>query len=66
MKYLEPLITINGTILTEGQAMSLRVAAGAYILRLKSEGLGEDEVGRGITNGYLDRLREIETMMHDA
>jgi len=46
--------------------MSLRVAAGAYILRLKSEGLGEDEVGRGITNGYLDRLREIETMMHDA
>lgn len=63
---MEPTITINGTALTEAQAMTLRVAANDFALTLKHEGLGDDDHGKAMTAGYLARLREIFTLMANA
>ena len=61
----EPQITINGTALSEGQAMTVRVAIASFVLSLTdSDTLGTDEHGRGMRSGYLDRLHEIVALMH--
>jgi hypothetical protein len=49
----EPIITINGTTLTEGQAMTLRVALTSFHAELWAHGLGGDEIGRSIAEGYM-------------
>ncbi len=54
----EPVITINGTQLSEGQAMTVRVALGAFAFDLK-DGLGDDDHGKTMTTGYRARLSEI-------
>lgn len=60
---MEPRITINGTPLTEAQAMTLRVAAGSFALDLRENGLGDDEHGQQMTALYLARLHEIFGVM---
>lgn len=57
----EPIIIINGTRLTEGQAMTLRVALGAFAVDLQ-DGLGDDDHGKTMTAGYKARLSEIFKM----
>jgi hypothetical protein len=59
----EPIITVNGTPLTEGQAMTVRVAVQHFAYYLAQHGLGEDERGKGITTGYLARIGEINKLM---
>jgi len=60
----ETPITINGQPLSEGQAMSVRVAVEAYLVEMSQEGaLGEDERGEGIRQGYLGRLTEVRTLL---
>jgi len=60
---MEPRITINGTTLTEAQAMTLRVAAGSFAKDLRENGLGGDEHGQQMTALYLARLHEIFGVM---
>lgn len=60
----EPRITVNGTALTEGQAMTLRVALSSFLLQLKMEGLGKDEHGVAMTRAYMARGSEITVLMH--
>ena len=60
---MEPRITINGTTLTEAQAMTLRVAAGSFAKDLRENGLGDDEHGQQMTALYLARLHEIFGVM---
>lgn len=55
----EPTITINGQQLTDGQAMTVRVAIEHFASNLTAEGPGDDEHGRAMTKGYLDRISEI-------
>ncbi|TGR84593.1 hypothetical protein EN866_32830 [Mesorhizobium sp. M2D.F.Ca.ET.223.01.1.1] len=64
----EPRIEINGTILSIGQAMALRVAATAYLDEMASnpDALGEDEHGRRMTGLYADRLNEVVRIMIGA
>ena len=58
----EPSITINGTPLTEAQAMTVRVALSSFALDLE-EGLGDDEHGQKMSAGYKARLGEIFKMI---
>lgn len=60
----EATITINGQILTTGQAMTARVALNAYAAHLRTEGLGDDATGRDICAAYLARLDEMSRMLH--
>jgi hypothetical protein len=60
----EPIITINGTTLTEAQAMTVRVSVTHFQGRIdRPEALGEDETGEAIRQGYLARSTEIISMM---
>ena len=61
---MEPLISIFGTDLTQGQAMTIRVALEIFASDLAHEGLGNDEIGQAITNGYLERIKEIRQLMY--
>lgn len=63
--WTEPEITINGTTLSFGQAMTLRVAVGNFLIQVQDpDGLGDDEAGRSIAKGYKARLGEIAQLMH--
>lgn len=58
----EPNIVINGKLLTVGQAMTVRVAIGSFLMSLE-EGLGDDEHGKAMTEAYRTRIREICGLM---
>lgn len=59
----EAQITINGHGLTAGQAMTVRCALNSFGASLVEDGLGSDEHGKAMTEGYLARIREIREMM---
>lgn len=61
----EPQIIINGHVLTEGQAMTVRVAIGAFANELREHGLGHDEHGQRMMAAYQARLREIAVMLYE-
>lgn len=56
----EAKITINGKELSYAESMTVRVAISSFMMELKNEGLGEDEVGKQITNNYIKNCKEIE------
>jgi hypothetical protein len=62
----EPKIIVNGTLLTTGQAMTVRVAIQSFASDLVENGLGEDEHGISMTKNYLDRIKEINTLFIEA
>jgi hypothetical protein len=62
----EPRITVNGTPLSEAQAMTLRVALQSFLSEVATEGLGDDETGRAIARGYLARGGEINELLKGA
>lgn len=59
----EPRITINGMPLSEAQAMTVRVAVGSLWDSLLANGLGDDEMGKSIASGYMERSKEIFVLM---
>jgi hypothetical protein len=59
----EPDITINGVPCTTAMAMTLRVAIEHFASDLRENGLGEDETGRAICQGYLARIDEIRRLI---
>ncbi len=59
----EPIITINGHLLTVGQSMTLRVALENFANSLVADGLGDDDVGVLLCGGYQDRITEIRVLM---
>ncbi len=64
----EPQIEINGSKLSEGQAMAVRVACTSFLQDM-SEGdapLGPDELGRRMAVLYRDRLREVLRLIVDG
>ena len=60
----EPTIRINGILLTDGQAMTLRVACNDFYSRMSNEGLGDDEMGQQLTAAYLKQAAAIIRLMH--
>jgi hypothetical protein len=60
----EPNITVNGVPLTTAEAMTVRVALGAFAIDLKREGsLGDDDHGYAMRDGYRAALRDIFALM---
>lgn len=59
----EPRITINHTPLTEGEAMTIRVALESFAAELRAKGLGNDEHGRAMTHGYLANIDAIRVLI---
>lgn len=59
----EPLITIWGKELTIGQSMTIRVAIESFALDLSQNGLGNDEQGKRIVEGYLKNIEEIRSII---
>lgn len=50
--WTEANVVINGTQLTFGEAMTLRVALLAFMMDIAAPALGLDENGKGIRDGY--------------
>lgn len=55
----EPSIMINGSRLSEGQAMTIRVALNSFARSLQDDGLGDDKHGREMAAAYAKRLNEL-------
>jgi hypothetical protein len=58
----EATVTVNGYELTEGEAMTVRVALDAFRTNLIQEGLGSDEMGEKIAKGYINCVDNIRVM----
>lgn len=60
----EAAITINGHTLTEGEAMTVRVALTDFLFTLADpNGLGDDDHGRRMTAGYRDCSKAVLRLM---
>lgn len=61
---MESLVTINGTQLTVGQSMTLRVALTSFVHEMgQPNALGDDSSGRDIADGYHRRGSEVLQLM---
>lgn len=60
---MEPTITINGEQLSDGMAMTIRVAVESFDMDLL-EGLGDDDHGRTMTQLYRDNINRIRALIH--
>jgi hypothetical protein len=50
----EPIITVNRQLLTEGEAMAVRVALNSLISQMKEpNALGDDDHGKAMAEGYV-------------
>lgn len=65
---MEPFITINGSTLNTGEAMTLRVALETWAMELENDPncLGTDEHGHVMRESYLHVIRRIQRMMMRA
>ncbi len=59
---MENEIIINGTKLTKGQSMTVRVALSTFMSDCRNVGLGEDEMGKAICNRYMVCINQIQEM----
>ena len=61
----EPEITINGTKISEAQAMALRVSVGWALIDLTQDSyaLGHDQEGMNLREAYIARLHEVQRLM---
>ena len=60
----EARILIEGTELSDGQAMTVRLALDAFRDRQQHEGLGDDERGRAMSSAYAKRADEVLALIH--
>ncbi len=58
----EPIITLNGRLLTQGESMTIRVALQSLYMTLE-DGLGDDEHGKAMTEGYRACIRNINQII---
>ena len=59
----EPVITVNGVRLSGGQASAVIVALAHFVTDLQENGLGDDEHGKAMCDGYTARAAEIFKLM---
>lgn len=57
--FAEARITINGQSATIAESMTIRVAIENFAAQLASEGLGDDEHGKRMVEGYTAAINEI-------
>lgn len=61
---VEANIVIEGTVLTDAQAMTVRLAIDAFRERQQNEGLGDDARGNAMSSAYAQRADEVLTLIH--
>lgn len=59
----EAEIIINGVQVSDGMAMTMRVAIESFASSLHENGLGDDEMGEKLTKGYLSNIELIRRVM---
>ena len=64
MSWAEANITINGQLLSIGEAMTLRVALEAFAQDLHRDGLGDDEMGKDLCIGYQRSIEAIRAKLY--
>ena len=64
MSSKEPAIVINGTTLSSGQSMTVRVALESFATDLHESGLGNDDRGKQMAKAYLANIDTIRQMMY--
>ena len=62
----EAMIIINGTQITNAMCMTIRVDVEAFAAQLVKEGLGDDEHGRAMTEGYQAKISGIRSLMYPS
>jgi hypothetical protein len=62
----EPAILINGNLLENSHAITIRVPLDSFATNLRHEGLGDDEHGKSMTANYLQSIDEIWKMILQA
>lgn len=62
----EPKIVIEGVVLSEAQAMTVRVALDAFHDRHQSGALGDDHHGQAMSSAYAKRSEEVLNLIHQA
>lgn len=60
VKPREAAIVIEGVTLTSAQSMTLRVALASFASELNADGLGSDEAGRAIADGYRRCIADLQ------
>ena len=58
---MEPRMTINDQQCSEAESMTIRVALESFAMELQSNGLGDDEKGKALTEGYLKQIKSIRS-----
>ena len=58
----EPRIIINGVKISEGAAMTIRVAIETFAISLQ-DGLGHDDNALALTKGYQGQISHIRDLM---
>ena len=61
----EASIIINGVVLTNAEAMTVRVALNGFIMELSENGLGDDEHGKAMTKAYIEKAKNVLNIMHN-
>jgi hypothetical protein len=59
----EPAVTINGHVLSIGEAMTLRVAVTGFHNEMMTQGLGDDEHGKRMAWAYARNCESMFRMM---
>lgn len=59
----EPNIEINGWQCTPAMAITIRTAIEGFAMDLQHNGLGNDEHGKAMKEGYLARIQEVRELM---
>jgi hypothetical protein len=63
--FQEAVIQINGHKISEGMSMAIRVAVESFASSLLTEGIGDDEMGKALTSGYLGNIDKIRAVMYE-
>lgn len=63
---MEPKILINGHILSEAEAMAIRVAIQTFAISLEQDELGIDQHARIMSVAYLSNIDRINDFMQDG
>ena len=58
---MEPKITINDQRCSGAESMTIRVALESFAMELQSNGLGDDENGKALTDGYLKQIESVRS-----
>lgn len=59
----EANIEINGRQCSLAMSMTIRVAIESFASDLAYNGLGDDEIGKAMTQGYLGRIEEVRALI---